>query len=287
MAEDIRLVIVDDHQIVRSGLRKLLALQEGIRVVGEYSSPAEALARLPSVSPDVVLMDVKMPGLDGLAATRELRNRGLGCRVIILTMFDEYLTEALEAGAVGFLRKDVSEQELADAIRRAARGEMAVSASMENREAAPGEKVGAGPQEDGAASGPPVQRVTLRVVAPGGVPQATRFFATLIEHLNATLIQSAGNWDDGAHVRIGLPEAIPLPDLVTQVRKLPHVVWVEKRSEAPEDPHGLFRPLRRRPPHSAKGEVTLLAILKEVETGVAGAREALPVQGGPPPPARR
>lgn len=287
MAEDIRLVIVDDHQIVRSGLRKLLALEDGIRVVGEYSSPAEALARLPSLSPDVVLMDVKMPGLDGLAATRELRKRGLPCRVIILTMFDEYLTEAIEAGAVGFLRKDVTEHELADAIRRAARGEMVVTNTLKSREAAPGEKAEAEPEEDGAASGPPVQQVTLRVVAPGGVPQTTRFFAALIEHLNATLLQSAGNWDDGAHIRIGLPEAIPLPALVTQVRKLPQVVWVEERSEALEDPHGLFRPLRRRPPHTAKGEVTLLAILKDLETGAAEAQKALPVQGGLPPPTGR
>ena len=107
-ASDIRVLLVDDQTLVRMGFRMLLDAEPGIRVVGEAADGIEALELATLEKPDVVLMDVRMPGLDGIAATRELLRLSPESRVIILTTFDldEYACDGLRAGASGFLVKD-------------------------------------------------------------------------------------------------------------------------------------------------------------------------------------
>jgi two-component system, NarL family, response regulator LiaR len=121
----IRVLIVDDHAVVREGLRTFLELQEGLQVVGEAADGDEALARAEELNPDVVLMDLVMPRLDGVGAMRALRARNASARVIVLTSFldDERLMPAIEAGAAGYLLKDVEPAELARAIRAAHAGD--------------------------------------------------------------------------------------------------------------------------------------------------------------------
>jgi NarL family two-component system response regulator LiaR len=126
LAESIRVLVVDDHAVVREGLRAFLDLQDGIDVVGEASDGDEAIAAAEELRPDVVLMDLVMPRLDGLAAMRALRERVPGARVIVLTSFldDEKILPALRAGAAGYLLKNAAPQELARAIRAASAGEV-------------------------------------------------------------------------------------------------------------------------------------------------------------------
>jgi NarL family two-component system response regulator LiaR len=121
----IRVLIVDDHAVVREGLRTFLELQEGLQIVGEAADGDEALARTEELNPDVILMDLVMPRLDGVGAMRALRARNASARVIVLTSFldDERLMPAIEAGAAGYLLKDVEPAELARAIRAAHVGE--------------------------------------------------------------------------------------------------------------------------------------------------------------------
>jgi NarL family two-component system response regulator LiaR len=125
VADAIRVLIVDDHAVVREGLRTFLELQEGIEVAGEASDGHDAIGAAERLRPDVVLMDLVMPNLDGVGAMRELRQRVPGARVIVLTSFldDERLLPAVRAGAAGYLLKNVQPQELARAIRTAAAGE--------------------------------------------------------------------------------------------------------------------------------------------------------------------
>jgi DNA-binding NarL/FixJ family response regulator len=129
---EIRVLVADDQQLVREGLRVLLDLAPGIRVVGEASNGAEAVERARQMRPDVVLMDVRMPKLDGVAATRRVREMCPDVQVIILTTFDddEYVFDGLRAGAVGYLLKDVPSEQLAEAIRAAARGEAFIQPSV-------------------------------------------------------------------------------------------------------------------------------------------------------------
>jgi NarL family two-component system response regulator LiaR len=118
-------LVVDDHAVVREGLRGFLDLQDGIEVVGEAADGDEALEQAVSLSPDVVLMDLVMPRLDGVAAMRRLRERLPRARVIVLTSFvdDDKLLPAGRAGAAGYLLKNAEPQELARAVRAAHAGE--------------------------------------------------------------------------------------------------------------------------------------------------------------------
>jgi DNA-binding NarL/FixJ family response regulator len=133
----IRVLLADDQTLVRSGFRALLERAEDIRVIGEAADGAEAVERTRADRPDVVLMDVRMPGIDGLEATRQITaDESLaGVRVIMLTTFelDEYVFEALHAGASGFLLKDVEPEELRSAVRVVAQGEALLSPSITRR----------------------------------------------------------------------------------------------------------------------------------------------------------
>jgi DNA-binding NarL/FixJ family response regulator len=119
----VRVLVVDDQQLIRDGIASLLSLQEGLEVVGTAASGQEALARARELRPHVILMDVRMPVMDGIAATLAVRRELPECQVLMLTTFDEddYIAEALRAGAVGYLLKDLPDQDLARAIHAAHR----------------------------------------------------------------------------------------------------------------------------------------------------------------------
>ena len=121
MAETIRVLVVDDHAVVREGLRSFLDLQDGIEVVGEAADGEDAVSAASRLDPDVVLMDLVMPRLGGVAAMRLLRDRAPRARVIVLTSFldDERILPAIRAGAAGYLLKDVEPAALARAVRGA------------------------------------------------------------------------------------------------------------------------------------------------------------------------
>jgi DNA-binding NarL/FixJ family response regulator len=133
----IRVLVADDQALVRAGFRALLDARADIEVVGEAPDGREAVTLAIALRPDVVLMDIRMPGLDGLAATRQIAAdpRLAGVRVVILTTFalDEYLFEALRAGASGFLVKDTEPADLVTAVRVVAAGDALISPGMTRR----------------------------------------------------------------------------------------------------------------------------------------------------------
>ncbi|GLX98198.1 response regulator [Herbidospora sp. NEAU-GS84] len=131
----IRLMIVDDHPVVREGLRGMIDGHEGITVVGEAGSGDEAVVRARDLTPDVVLMDLRMPGGDGVGATSRILVGQPGVRVIVLTTYetDQDIVRAVEAGAAGYLLKDTSRADLLGAIKAAARGETVLSPSVATR----------------------------------------------------------------------------------------------------------------------------------------------------------
>ncbi|HEX2350301.1 MAG TPA: response regulator transcription factor [Ktedonobacterales bacterium] len=125
MTQAITVILVDDHQMVRQGVRAFLEKQPDISVVGEAASGAEALRLAADLVPDVVLMDLVMPAMDGVETTRRLKQISPGSQVIILTSYhdDEHIFPAIRAGALSYILKDVSSGELAEIVRKAARGE--------------------------------------------------------------------------------------------------------------------------------------------------------------------
>jgi DNA-binding NarL/FixJ family response regulator len=135
VSDPIRVLIADDQALIRDGLTVLLDAQPGIEVVGEAEDGADAVARTALLRPDVVLMDVRMPGLDGIHATRQLLAGAGSPRVLMLTTFDEdeYVHAALRAGASGFLLKSSSAVALAEAVRAVAAGDAALAPSVTAR----------------------------------------------------------------------------------------------------------------------------------------------------------
>ena len=136
MSPAIRIVVADDHQVVRTGFAALLDTQPDFTVVGTACDGAEAVTVARELRPDVVLMDVRMPAMDGIEATRQLAGSGPeGPRILILTTFDldEYVYDALCAGASGFLLKDVTAERLFDAVRVIAVGEALLAPSVTRR----------------------------------------------------------------------------------------------------------------------------------------------------------
>ncbi|MEV0381414.1 response regulator transcription factor [Nonomuraea sp. NPDC050643] len=135
MTDTIRVLLADDQELVRTGVRLVLRREPGIKVVGEAADGREALDLLDRIAVDVVVMDVRMPGMDGIEATRRISARGDGTRVLILTTFDldEYVFGALKAGASGFLLKDSGPKYFAEAIRVVHSGEAIIAPSTTKR----------------------------------------------------------------------------------------------------------------------------------------------------------
>jgi len=135
MSEAIRLLLADDHAVVRSGLRLLLEAQPDLVIVGEAENGEEAIRRTAELQPDVVLMDIEMPGMNGIEAARRIKAQSPGASVLALTMYedDQYFFEMLRAGASGYVPKRAAPDELASAIRAVSRGEVFIHPSLAGR----------------------------------------------------------------------------------------------------------------------------------------------------------
>lgn len=134
-ADPVRLLIVDDHPVVRDGLSGMFRGEPGFEVLGEAADGAEAVRRTIALKPDVVLMDLRMPGTDGVSAITQLAERQVAARVLVLTTFDTEsdVLPAIEAGATGYVLKDAPRDELLRAVRAAARGEAVLAPSVATR----------------------------------------------------------------------------------------------------------------------------------------------------------
>ena len=132
MSRIVRILIADDHSVVRAGLRALLERQDDFRIVAEASTGEEAVARAKEIKPDVAVLDIRMPGLSGIEACRQIVQSVEGCKVVMLTSYaeDELLFAAIQAGAAGYVLKRIGDNELVQAIERVSRGEGMLDPAM-------------------------------------------------------------------------------------------------------------------------------------------------------------
>ena len=135
MSPSIRVLVVDDHPVVRTGVQGMLASNADFEVVGEASDGEDAIGKVEALNPDVVLMDLRMPGIDGVEATKRIRAKHPGVQVLILTTYDtdEDIVRAVEAGAVGYLLTDSPREELFRGVHAAARGESLLAGAVASR----------------------------------------------------------------------------------------------------------------------------------------------------------
>jgi DNA-binding NarL/FixJ family response regulator len=131
----VRLLLADDHRMFRQGLRELLERKTGFEVVGEATTGREAIEQVRALQPDIVLLDIQMPELDGVAVARQLAQSHPDVKIIMLTMYrqDQHLVDAIKAGARGYLLKDADAAELIDVIERVQRGEAALDPALTGR----------------------------------------------------------------------------------------------------------------------------------------------------------
>ena len=186
----IRLLIADDHPVVRDGLSAMFARDPGFEVLGEARDGAEAVTLAQALKPDVILMDLRMPGMDGLAAITELARRGVPARVLVLTTYDtdSYVLPAIEAGATGYMLKDAPRAELLHAVRAAAQGQAVLSPAV-------------------------TARLMSRVRTPGAGPLSQR-------ELEVLELVAAGNSNREAAVRLFITEATVKTHLLNIYAKL-------------------------------------------------------------------
>ena len=127
----IKVLLVDDHNVVREGLRRILEADSGIQVIGEARSGEEAIAKAVALSPDVIIMDLKMPGMDGIAATREITRRLPDVNVLVLTLYaEDFVKQAVEAGVSGYLLKDSDSEQITRAVHQVYDGLSPIAPSL-------------------------------------------------------------------------------------------------------------------------------------------------------------
>lgn len=173
MAGVIRILLADDQHLVRGALAALLSLEDDLEVVGEVGRGDEVLPSVRTLHPDVVLLDVEMPGLDGLAAASVLKTEAPQTRVLIVTTFGRpgFLRRAMESGALGFVVKDAPAEQLADAVRRVARGERVVDPALAAQTLAEGNSPLTGRERDvltAARDGATVADIAAKLVLSEG-----------------------------------------------------------------------------------------------------------------------
>jgi len=266
MEKDIRILLVDDHQVVREGLQHMLDQEEDMEVVGQSANSEEALLQVEIFSPNIILMDIKMPGVDGIELTRRIKERQPFCNVIMLTLYDEYLAEAIGAGAAGYLLKDTKRAELTQAIRQVYHGEVVISESItaESRieyEKRYGEKTKESLlQEHGSLLPEEVQMV---IPPPADADQLIRFVSRVEEMLQSRTLQMVGSWRGYSAITIALPKPTPLENILDELGEMPEVGTIGEEPLAGEVDPSLFKKIAAMPRLNTRIRKTIFVTLKD------------------------
>lgn len=226
--ECIQVLLVDDHQVVRDGLQHMLEQEKDIEVIGQGADSEETLRQIEKLEPDVVLMDIKMPGVDGIELARQVKRKFPACNIIMLTLYDQYLIQAMEAGASGYLLKDIKCSELARAIRQVHKGRIVTSESIRakikqeyNEEHSNDEK------NDMNGT---VEELQLIIPPPIEANQLMRLSGRVEHVLSSRVLQVIGAWEEGTIMTIGLNKAALITDIIHTFSGIPEI---EKVSEEP------------------------------------------------------
>ena len=268
--KEIRVLPVDDHEIVRRGIRVMLEQEEDMEIVGQSADGFEALCQVEMLSPNIILMDIKMPGVDGIELTRQLKEKQPFCSVIMLTLYDEYLTEAIEAGAVGYLLKDAKRTELTQAIRQVHHGEVVISDSITAKsrieyEERFGKKAkGSLLQEH---DGPMPEEVQMVIPPPADANQLIRFVSRVEEMLQSRMLQMVGSWKGDTAITIALPKPTPLVNILNKLGEMPEVETIGKKPLIGKADPNLFKKVAAIPRLNTRIRKTIFITLKNGKTG--------------------
>jgi len=241
----IRVFLVDDHLIVREGITAMLEFDNDIAVVGQASNASDAISEITRLSPDVILMDLKMPDVDGIQLTKLLRNRLITSKIIILTLYDRYVSEAMKVGVQGYLLKDISREELIDSIKKVYGGE-----TVYDKKVMPTIKIDYevnSEEEDedfsnkdveesaGDVSDELFEQVRVFILPPADISTSLRLTSILEEALRADFKQVEGTPVDGISIIFRLYIPVPPKEINRRISKVPniHVINLNESAKGP------------------------------------------------------
>ena len=232
MGKEIRILLVDDHQVVRDGISSMLADSPDMEVVGQSAGGEEVLTLIAQHSPNIILMDIKMPRMDGIQLTSLVQQKNPDCKIVMLTLYDEYLTQAMEAGAKGYLLKDTSREYLIQAIRQVYQGEVVISDNIsikpqieyERREVELKESLLQQPDSPDSM----LEEVHMIISSPADANQVIRFTTRVEEILKPRIIQIVGSWREGTAVTATLSGTVPLFEILSKLRTIAGVDTLEE-----------------------------------------------------------
>jgi len=225
--KDIQILLVDDHQVVRDGLQHMLEQEEDLRVIGQSADGEETLSQIEKLSPNIVLMDIKMPGMDGIELTRQVKQKHPSCNIIMLTLYDQYIDQAMEAGAKGYLLKDIKREELAEAIRQVHHGQIVTSENIKAKIQSEYEDRRRKEAEEGLDT--MVEEIQLVLSPPVEAKQLMRFAGRTEEALQSRVLQMVGAWEEGTVMTIVLAKAVPLVDVLNTFKNMPEIEAAEEK----------------------------------------------------------
>ena len=258
MGKGIRILLVDDHEVVRSGLRDMLEQEDDFEIVGQCANSAETLSQIETLSPHVVLMDIKMPGMDGIQLTRLVKQKYSSCEIIMLTLYDEYLTQAIEAGAMGYLLKDINHEELADSIRQVHHGEMVISRNITPKIRMEYEEKHGG-KEDGSAD--MLEELQLVVAPPVEANQLMRFANHVEEMLQSRVLQVVGSWQEGTIITTVFAKAMSLAYILKQLGEMSEIATIREQPIEGEFGPNLFKKISVLPRLKNRPQKTIFVTL--------------------------
>ena len=229
MESDIRVFLVDDHQVVRTGICSMLVGESDIRVVGQSDGGEGAVDQIASCAPNVILMDIKMPKIDGIQLASMVKQNLPEANIIMLTLYDEYINQAVAAGANGYLLKDVSRDELIAAIRRAYLGETVLSRELSVKNGGGSKSPGLEPNPEADSVNLPaaLEEVQLVVPAPYSAREVIRLIGAVEKTLPTRILQIAGSWAEGTALSVLLREPLRLADVLDKLKAVDGVDAVD------------------------------------------------------------
>ena len=231
--KEIRVLLVDDQEIVRRGLRGMLEHEEDIEVTSDCASAEEALEQAKIISPNILLMEVNMSGMSGIEATRLYCQKRMPGSIIMLTLCKDRLAEAMEAGAVGYLLKDIKSEELARAIRRVYNGELVI----DERFTLQGVEEGSEYLSQGCdRSGTLVKEAELIILSPVDAIRLLRFTSQVEGVLEASVLQQVGSWNNGTIITIRLQKITPLLNVLDKLVNMTDVDEVSEETTGKSNP---------------------------------------------------
>ncbi|MDO8716324.1 MAG: response regulator transcription factor [Dehalococcoidales bacterium] len=233
MPNRIKVFIVDDHLIVREGITSILEIAKDIEVVGQASNAQETLSQISKLVPDIVLMDLKMPGVDGIQLTRLVKNKLPTCKVVILTLYDQYVDEAMKAGASGYLLKDTTLEDLVDAIKRVYGGAEVYDKNIRpvikiDYEERPEEENKHSPGADAKESSGDISttlydQVKVFILPPANIGDALRLTSVVEEALSGDFKQVEGTQRDGISITFNLNNPLHTEEINWRLSKISHI----------------------------------------------------------------